>query len=162
MNWTSCLSTYERLVRDRYPMPSLPLNGTFMIGPTNTKCFDLISDVYTLMTLKTRYFPQIGLEKADEASIDLNNCPVTKRLWRLRSLLTDLLQRYDLNWCGIYLLKADVCSVEWALVRECSVGNTMRCIIPVTPEWVKENNCAWTAHYERMCYCPNLSLLVLL
>ena len=141
-------------------MPSLPLNGTFMIGPTDTRQFNLISDVYMLTGLKTRYSSQLCSGHGGESTIDLNNHPITKRLWRLRSLLVDLFQRYDLTWCGLYLLKANVCSTEWALVREGSVGSAMRCVIPMTPEWVTENNCAWTAYYERMCYCPNLSLLV--
>ena len=141
-------------------MPSLPPNGTFMIGPTDKRQFDLISDVYVLTSLKTRYSTQFGSGKGGKSTVDLNIHPITQRLWRLRSLLEDLFQRYDLTWCGLYLLKANVCSTEWALVREGSVGSAMRCVIPMTPEWVTENNCAWTAYYERMCYCPNLSLLV--
>lgn len=36
----------------------------------------------------------------------------------------------------------------------------MRRTIPITPEWVLENNCAWAAYYERVRYCPDLRQLV--
>lgn len=150
----------EWSIHNRYEMPSLPLNGTFMIGPTSPTRFDLISDVQTFTSLKTRYHTQFYIRNKDKNLSDLNYHPITQRLWRLRTLLVELSHKYDLSWCGLYLLKRNIHSIEWALVKECSVGDALRCIIPVTPEWVQENNCAWTAHYERMCYVPNLSQLV--